>query len=52
MRVIVELTVMAAICSRTGERDLAIGRVAGLQTQGSRANWHPGPAFAHFKEDV
>ncbi len=25
----------------TGERDLAVGIVACLQTHGSRANWHP-----------
>ncbi len=34
-------TVTAAIRTLTGERDLAVGLVACLQTQGSRANWHP-----------
>jgi len=34
-------TVTAAIRTLTGERDLAIGIVACLQTHGSRANWHP-----------
>ena len=34
-------TVTAAIRSLTGERDLAVGIVACLQTHGSRANWHP-----------
>jgi hypothetical protein len=34
-------TVTAAIRTRTGERDLAVGIVACLQTHGSRANWHP-----------
>jgi hypothetical protein len=34
-------TVTAAIRTRTGERDLAVGIVAYLQTHGSRANWHP-----------
>ncbi len=31
----------AAIRTLTGERDLAVGIVACLQTHGSRANWHP-----------
>ena len=34
-------TVTAAIRTLTGERDLAVGLVACLQTHGSRANWHP-----------
>ena len=34
-------TVTTAIRTRTGERDLAVGIVACLQTHGSRANWHP-----------
>ena len=34
-------TVTAAIRTLTGERDLAVGVVACLQTHGSRANWHP-----------
>ncbi|MBK9409741.1 MAG: transposase [Gemmatimonadetes bacterium] len=34
-------TVTAAIRTLTGERDLAVGIVACLQTHGSRANWHP-----------
>ncbi len=34
-------TVTAAICTLTGENDLAVGIVACLQTHGSRANWHP-----------
>ena len=34
-------TVTAVIRTLTGERDLAIGIVACLQTHGSRANWHP-----------
>jgi 3-hydroxyacyl-CoA dehydrogenase len=34
-------TVSAAIRTLTGERDLAVGIVACLQTHGSRANWHP-----------
>lgn len=34
-------TVTAAIRMLTGERDLAVGIVACLQTHGSRANWHP-----------
>ena len=34
-------TVTAAIRALTGERDLAVGIVACLQTHGSRANWHP-----------
>ena len=34
-------TVTAAIGTLTGERDLAVGLVACLQTHGSRANWHP-----------
>jgi hypothetical protein len=34
-------TVTAAIRTRTGERDLAVGIVAYRQTHGSRANWHP-----------
>jgi hypothetical protein len=34
-------TVTAAGRSLTGERDLAVGIVACLQTHGSRANWHP-----------
>ena len=33
--------VTAAIRALTGERDLAVGIVACLQTHGSRANWHP-----------
>jgi len=33
-------TVRAAVRSLTGERDLAVGIVACLQTHGSRANWH------------
>jgi hypothetical protein len=33
--------VTAAIRTLTGERDLAVGIVACLQTHGSRANWHP-----------
>ena len=33
----------AAIRTLTGERDLAVGIVACLQTHGSRANWHPHP---------
>ena len=34
-------TVPATIRTLTGERDLAVGIVACLQTHGSRANWHP-----------
>ena len=34
-------TLTAAIRTLTGERDLAVGIVACLQTHGSRANWHP-----------
>ncbi len=34
-------TVTAAIRTLTGERHLAVGIVACLQTHGSRANWHP-----------
>jgi hypothetical protein len=34
-------TVTAAIPTLTGERDLAVGIVAYLQTHGSLANWHP-----------
>jgi len=34
-------TVTAAIRALTGERDLAVGIVACLQTPGSRAHWHP-----------
>jgi len=34
-------TVTAAIRTLTGERNLAVGIVACLQTHGSRANWHP-----------
>ncbi len=34
-------TVTAAIRTLPGERDLAVGIVACLQTHGSRANWHP-----------
>ena len=34
-------TITAAIRTRTGEQDLAVGIVACLQTHGSRANWHP-----------
>jgi hypothetical protein len=34
-------TVTAAIRALAGERDLAVGIVACLQTHGSRANWHP-----------
>ena len=34
-------TVTAAIRALTGERGLAVGIVACLQTHGSRANWHP-----------
>lgn len=34
-------TVTAAIRTLTGERELAVGIVACLQTLGSRANWHP-----------
>jgi len=34
-------TVTAAIRTLTGERALAVGIVACLQTHGSRANWHP-----------
>jgi hypothetical protein len=34
-------TVTAAVRTLTGERDLAVGIVACLQTHGSRANWHP-----------
>ena len=34
-------TVTAAIRMLTGERELAVGIVACLQTHGSRANWHP-----------
>jgi Putative transposase/Transposase zinc-binding domain len=34
-------TVSAAIRTLTGERHLAVGIVACLQTHGSRANWHP-----------
>ena len=34
-------TVTTAIRTLTGERDLAVGIVACLQTHGSRANWHP-----------
>jgi hypothetical protein len=33
--------VTVAIRTLTGERDLAVGTVACLQTHGSRANWHP-----------
>ncbi len=32
---------MIAIRTLTGERELAVGIVACLQTHGSRANWHP-----------
>jgi hypothetical protein len=39
-------TVTAAIRTLTGERDLAVGIVACLQTHGSRANGHPPPAPA------
>ncbi|WP_337171377.1 transposase [Gemmatimonas aurantiaca] len=34
-------TVTAVIRTLTGERDLAVGIVACLQTHGARANWHP-----------
>ena len=34
-------TLTAAIRTLTGQRDLAVGIVACLQTHGSRANWHP-----------
>ncbi len=34
-------TVTAAIRTLTGERELAVGKVACPQTHGSRANWHP-----------
>jgi hypothetical protein len=34
-------TVTAAVRALTGERDLAVGIVACLQTHGSFANWHP-----------
>ena len=34
-------TLTGAIRTLTGERDLAVGIVACLQTHGSRANWHP-----------
>ena len=34
-------TVTAAVRMLTGERDLAVGVVACLQTHGSLANWHP-----------
>jgi len=34
-------TVTAAIRTLTGERELAAGIVACLQSHGSRANWHP-----------
>jgi len=34
-------TVTAAMRMLTGERNLAVGIVACLQTHGSRANWHP-----------
>ncbi|MDO8793452.1 MAG: transposase, partial [Vicinamibacterales bacterium] len=34
-------TLTAAIRALTGERDLAVGIVACLQTHGSRVNWHP-----------
>jgi DNA-binding transcriptional ArsR family regulator len=34
-------SVTAAIRALTGERDLAVGIVACLQTHGSRDNWHP-----------
>ena len=34
-------TVTAAIRTPTGERELAVGIVACLQTHGSRANWYP-----------
>ena len=34
-------TITAAIRTLTGERELAVGIVACLQTHGSRANWHP-----------
>jgi len=34
-------TVTAAIRALTGERDLAVGIVACLQTHGLRTNWHP-----------
>ena len=34
-------TVASAIRTLTGERELAVGIVACLQTHGSRANWHP-----------
>jgi len=34
-------TITAVIRTLTGERDLAVGIVACLQTHGSRANWHP-----------
>ena len=38
---VVARTVTAAIRTLTGERALAVGIVACLQTHGSRANWHP-----------
>ena len=34
-------SVTTAIRTLAGERDLAVGLVACLQTHGSRANWHP-----------
>ena len=34
-------TVTAAIRTLTGERELAMGIVACLQTHGARANWRP-----------
>lgn len=34
-------TVTAVIRTLTGERDLAVGIVACLQTHGARTNWHP-----------
>jgi len=34
-------TVTATMRTLTGERELAVGIVACLQTHGSRANWHP-----------
>ncbi len=38
---VADRTVTAAMRTLTGERDLAVGIVACLQTHGARANWHP-----------
>lgn len=35
------LELLGIVCIVTGERDLAVGIIACLQTHGWRANWHP-----------